>query len=69
LLDHHGETEGEKKAQDGIGAVEAAEEEALEDYAKESDQYRRGDEGADEPEVRGEHHGEIGADGVKPAMS
>src|SRR5215475_2559296 len=68
LLDHHGEAEGEQQAEDRIRAVEAAEQQALDHDADDADDDRRDYERAGKADAAGEQHGQIGTDGVKPAM-
>ena len=62
LLGDHREAEGEQQREDRVGAVEAAEQEALDHDAEQPDQHRRRHEAAGEADAVGEHDGEIGAD-------
>ena len=68
LLGDHGETEGQQQRENRVGSIEALKEPALDDDADQRDQYRRGDDGAAEADMRGEHDREIGADRIEGAM-
>ena len=68
LLRHHGEAEGEQERQDRIGAIEAAEQRALDDDAEQRHQHRRQHQRAAEAEIRRDHQREIRADGKEGAV-
>jgi len=65
LLDHHRQPEGQEQAQDRIGAIEAAKQQALDRDPDHADDDRRDDERAGKTDARCEDDREIGADGVR----
>ena len=68
LLGHHREPERQEQAERGILAIEAAEQEALDDEPDERDQHRRDDERAAEAQRARELDREVRAERVERAV-
>ena len=67
-FDHHRQPEGQEQAQDRIGAIEAAKQQALGRDPDHADDDRRDNERTSKADPRREDDREIGADGVEPAV-
>src|SRR5262245_46951005 len=68
LLDDHGEPEGQQQAQDGVGTIEAAEQQSFDRNADETDRERRGDERAGETDAIRQDDREVSADRIETAV-
>ena len=68
LLDDHREAEGQQQSERRIVAIEAPEQEALDDETDDRHQHRRGDERTREADVVRQHHGEVRAQRIERAV-
>ena len=68
LFRHQGQAEGDQQAEDGVGRVEAAQQEALEQHAEQAHQHRRDEDAGAEAGVLDDLQRQVGAQRVEGAV-